>query len=284
MVRLSYGHQLLLALSAALGLALSANAASVTPQVLVNFDGSLSGTAYTLGPGEIDNSGSFAGAGSVVVSGGVADVSGDVDFVSGLYFSGGDLADIQGFGSTLQNVNWISETCVYLDVPVDEQPVFAGKTPFNHVLDIQGDTFFRFTGSGPKITEFGYYSSANDSEPKITIPDPSAGQWHHFAMVWTAETHTMEAFLDDVSQGSVSTGFAFDASSPLVGYGFFARSLLIGANHGRAINGKLDGVAFSTFTGTFDSSSDFQLSCVPEPSSVALLAIALGGLACVRRK
>jgi hypothetical protein len=47
----------------------------------------------------------------------------------------------------------------------------------------------------------------------------------------------------------------------LVGYGFFARFL------NRAIDGKLDSVAFSTFTGAFNPATDFQLT-VP---SAALL-------------
>jgi hypothetical protein len=52
----------------------------------------------------------------------------------------------------------------------------------------------------------------------------------------------------------------------------------------RSFDGKLDAVAFSTFTGDFAAGSDFQLPVVPEPTSAALLAIALGAMAMVRRK
>jgi hypothetical protein len=65
-------------------------------------------------------------------------------------------------------------------------------------------------------------------------------------------------------------------SSPNIGYGFFSRFL------NRSIDGKLDSVAFSTYAGAFDASSDFQLPVVPEPSAIALKA--LGGLAWVRKK
>ncbi len=91
MIRLSNCHQLLLTLSAALALASTASAATVTQQVLVNFDGSLAGMAYTLGAGEIDNSFTFGANGSVSITDGVAYVPGDVDFSSGFLFSGNDL-------------------------------------------------------------------------------------------------------------------------------------------------------------------------------------------------
>jgi PEP-CTERM motif len=291
MVRQSYGRQLLLAVITALGLTVSAHAATVTPQLLVNFDGTYAGGVYTLGAGEFDNSGgSFAGTGDVTVAGGLADIKGDVDFRSGLYFSGADLADIQFGAGSLQNISLIMETCVSFDVPVADQPTEPNTASddrnYNHVLDIQGDTFYRFNGDNhlPKDTQFGYWDGG--SEVLVGAADPSSPAMHHIALVWDAATKELEPFVDGVSQGIASTGSVFDASSPYVGYGFFARSLLLGANNGRAIDGKLDAVAFSTFTGNFDASTDFQLECatVPEPSSIALLAIALGGLAWVRRK
>jgi hypothetical protein len=276
MVQQLFGHLQFSALVAALALAAVADAATVTPQVLVNFNGTLSGPSYTLGAGELDNSFTFGANGSVSITDGVADVPGDTDFTSGFYFSGADL----GVGPlTVQN--WITEACIWLDVPVASQP--DGPAPgdndnYNHFLDVQGDTFYRFAGDNRpvKVTQFGYWNGME--EPSAVVPDPSAGQWHHAALVWTAATNTLEAFLDDVSQGSVSSAAAFDVSSPNIGYGFFSRFL------NRSFDGKLDGVAFSTFTGDFDPDTDFQLSCIPEASSVVLFLIALGGLALVRKK
>ena len=108
--------------------------------------------------------------------------------------------------------------------------------------------------------------------------EPTVGVFNHVALVWNAGNNSVEAFLNGVSQGVASTGNAFDVSSPNVGYGFFSRFL------NRAVDGQLDAVAFSTFTGTFDPASDFQLTVVPEPASFLLLTIALGGLALVRKK
>jgi hypothetical protein len=279
MVRLSQSLVCLLALSAALAVTPTAGAAVVTKQVYVTFDGSLSGTTYTLGAGEIDNSFTFGGNGSVSITGGVADVPGDVDLTSGFYFSGTDLVIEEGLGS-LKTTNWITEAIYKPDVAAASQPSPAGNTNNygNHILDLQGDTFYRYDGFGrtPKVTDIGYWDGGSeDIEP---VGEPVLGQFNHVALVWNATTNSVEAFLNGASQGVATTGAAFDVSSPNVGYGFFSRFL------NRAVDGKFDAVAFSTYTGTFDASSDFQLPVVPEPSAFALVAMALGGLAWVRKK
>jgi hypothetical protein len=91
------------------------------------------------------------------------------------------------------------------------------------------------------------------------------------ALVWNSGTRTLSAYINGASQGSVSAN-PFEVPSPNVGYGFFSRFL------NRAIDGKLNAVAFSTYTGTFNPGADFQLPVVPEPTSVMLLTFALSVL------
>jgi hypothetical protein len=263
MIRKSWG--LMMSMPAAvIALVTTINAATVTRQVYVTFDGSLAGTTYTLGPGELDNSLSFASNGAATVSGGVGDVPGNTDFTSGFYFDGPSL----GVGS-LQTANWISEAVMTLDVPVAQQPDGPGGEgdDYNHFLDVRGDLFYRFNGDGqtPKITQFGYWNGS--SEPSLGTPDPTANQPHHVALVWTAATNQLEAFLDGASQGAVSSASPFEVPSRNVGYGFFSRFL------NRAMDGKLDAVAFSTFDGAFNPATDFQLRVIPEPHSIVLIVI-----------
>jgi len=252
----------------------SAARAVVTPEVLINFDGTLTGATYNLAPGEIDNSLSFAANGSATVSGGIGDVPGDVDPVivgtgnmeglgtttgSGFFFYG----NLLGLGA-LTAKNWVSEARVKLDVPVNSQP-----STFNHFLDIQGDTFYRFDSPPDKVTRFGYWDGG--SEPTITTPGLTDAGYSHVGLVWNAADSSLEGFLNGVSQGVLDAGL-FDVSSPRVGYGFFARF------YNRAIDGKLDAVAFSTYTDDFNPATDFQLSVIVEPSSVVLLLVGAAGL------
>lgn len=255
-----------MALSIVTALAPAADAASVTRQVYINFDGSLAGTAYTLGPGELDTTGTFKSNGAASVSGGIGDVPANVNDTSGFYFVGTSLGD-------LRTQNWITEGRFSPDVPVSQQPT---TTNWNTILDVQGDTFYRLNGQNPpKITQFGYWDGG--SEPTVTVPDLPVNVYSHVALVWDATNTRLEAFLNGVSQG-VADANAFDNSgSPNLGYGFFSRFL------NRSIDGKFQAVAFSTFTGTFNPNSDFQLP-IPEPSSVALLLVAAAIVGWLKRK
>jgi alpha-L-fucosidase len=238
-------------------LACLAEGASVTPQVLVHFDGSLTGgNNYTLGAGEIDVTATFRKNGSAAIAGGVADVPGNVDATSGFLFNAAALP-------SLTATNWVSEAILLPDVPNANQP-----GTFNHLLDVQGDAFFRFNGNGAgKVTQLGYWNG--DVEPTATLPSLSTSQYSHVALTWTAASRTLTGYIDGVSVGNVSSPSPFDTPSTNVGFGFFARTGFLN----RAFDGKLEGVAFSTYTGTFNPGFgpefDFQL----DPNDAGALAL-----------
>jgi hypothetical protein len=245
-----------------ISLVATAEAATVTRQVYVTFDGTLAGgNAYVLGPGETDVTGTFRKNGSATIAAGVADVPGDVDASSGFLFSSASLP-------ALTTTNWVSEAVLVPDVPAGGQP-----GPFNHFLDVRGDLFFRYNGNtaAPKFTQFGYWDGA--TEPSKTTPDLSTEQYTHVALVWNAGTRTLEGFMDGSSLGTVSSGNIFSTPSVNVGYGFFARTGFLN----RAFDGKLASVAFSTFTGTFNpglgATGDFQLDSSTAPSLVLELVV-----------
>jgi alpha-L-fucosidase len=229
-------------------------AASVTRQVYVRFDGTLAGgNVYTLGPGELDVTGTFRKNGAATIALGVADIPGNVNASSGFLFNAAALP-------ALTTTNWVAEAVLVPDVPLASQP-----GAFNHFLDVEGDTFFRFNGNGmPKITQFGYWDGA--AEPMITTPELPTNRYSHVALTWNAAARRLEAFINNVSMGTVSTGNAFAIPSTNVGFGFFARTGFMN----RAIDGKLAGVAFSTFTGAFNPGFgpgfDFQLEPDDAPS------------------
>ncbi|MCH7227380.1 hypothetical protein [Haloferula sp. A504] len=228
----------LLALGALTGLG---TAATVTQQVLVNFDGIIAGNAYTLGAGEIDTTGTFGGRGNPAVTSGEADLTGGFQ---GFYFDSSSLG-------ALTTQNWIAETRVSFD---------AFGTGQLTVIDVQGDTDFRINNAGTALEAVYWDGSTAGSQ---TASLPSTGTTIHMALVWDATATSLTGYIDGTSIGTVDNG-AFATPDGNVSFGYLGRA----GFEGRGINGQLDGVAFSTFTGTFDASTDFQI--IPEPSSIAL--------------
>ena len=244
-----------------MAVAASAGTATVTRQVYVNFDGTLlGGNTYMLGPGELDVTGTFQKNGSATIALGVADIPGNVNATSGFLFSSASLP-------ALTTTNWISEAVLVPDAPTAAQP-----GPFNHVLDVRGDLFFRYNGNtaAPKFTQFGYWDGAY--EPNRSTPELSTERFSHVALVWNAGTRTLEGYIDGTSQGTLSTGNVFATLSVNVGYGFFSRTGFLN----RAFDGKLAAVAFSTFAGTFTPGfgpgADFQLDPTDSPALVLKLS------------
>jgi hypothetical protein len=241
----------------ALALPPVASAATVTRQVFIEFNGTLSGsTTYVLGPGELDVTSTFRRNGSASMIGGVADIPGDLTASSGFLFNAATLG-------SLTTSNWVTESLMLPDVPSDGQP-----GSLNHFLDVQGDLFFRYSGVGAsKAPQFGFYDGS--TEPTRPAPHLPTNRYSHVALTWNGASRTLEGFVDGQSVGTLSTGNAFQTPSTNVGYGFFARTGFMN----RAINGKLASVAFSTFTGAFNPASDFQLDLDDAPSLVLTMRV-----------
>jgi hypothetical protein len=240
-----------LALTAAM-MAGSSQAATVTTQVLVNFDGAIAGNAYTLGAGEVDTTSTFAGFGNPTVSGGQADLAGAGTAVQGFVFNPTSLG-------SLSTQNWIAETIVSFDV------LDASST----VISVQGNADFRVSPSGADL-QVTYWDGGTSGS--LIEPLPSTNATIHMALVWDATATSLTGYLDGVSIGTIDNG-ALTNDHPTVSFGYFARF------GDRPVNGQLDAVAFSTFTGTFDASQNFA---IPEPSSTALVGLA--GLSLMLRR
>ena len=144
-----------------------ADAASVTKQVYVTFDGSLAGTAYTLGAGEIDNSFTFRGERRSDDHRWHRRCSGRyVDLTSGFFFSGADLVTEEGLGS-LKTTNWITRSGLLAGCACrgpaqpgrqheqlrQPHPGSAGR----YVLSLR-----RFRLGRPKVTDVGYWDGGSE--------------------------------------------------------------------------------------------------------------------------
>lgn len=229
-------HLLLLAFSTA-----TLPAATLNPVVRVHFDGSVSGTTYTLAPGEFDTTGTFKASATPTIAAGVAALDGGTN-VNGTAQDGFDFNPTSLGALTTQN--WVAESIVSFDV------ITSG---FRTLIDVQGDCDFRVNNAAT-LLEALYWDGSTDG-PVLTTPLPALGTFVHYALVWNAAATSLTAYVNGVAIGTTdhATFAVPDASN--VSFGYFGR----GGFDNRGIDGSLDGVAFATFTGTFDPDADFQL-------------------------
>lgn len=214
---------------------------TATEHLRIQFDGSLAGTAYTLGAGEIDTTGTFAANGTPTLGAGTASLDGSV----------AANADADGFKlnpatiGSLTTQNWVAEAIVNFD---------AFGTGQRTIIDVQGDTDFRINSAGT-LLEANFWDGA-PANPNITAPLPAVGLPHHYALVWNAATNTLTAYIDGVAVGSTSGSGAFNTPDAAnISFGYLGRTGVVG----RGIDGLLDAVSFSTFTGSFVPATDFAL-------------------------
>ncbi len=224
--------------------ALTAVHASITPHLEVAFDGSLSGTTYTLGAGESDATGSFAGFGNPAVGSGEADLTGGGNH-EGFHF------DPTSIG-TLTGLNWVAETIVSFDT-------FGGGQLT--IIDIQGDTDIRINNAGTAL-EAGYWDGS--SWDGVSTALPAAGTPVHLALVWDAAASALSAYIDGISFGTVDNNAYAVPDAANISFGYFGRN----GFDNRGIDGQLAAVSFATSTDPVQV-EDFLL--LPEPSAFALV-------------
>lgn len=224
---------------------------TLTKQVDIRFNGTASGTTYTLGSGEIDNTRSFKVNGTPTISGGVATLKGvTTGGWDGFDFNPATLGALTGR-------NWVAEAIVSFS----DYTGRGGGT----IIDVQGDSDLRFNNAynhssppavlpTPTVLQAGYWDGT-DEDYSMTAPLPAVGEMVHVALVWDAAASSMTAYLNGGKLGTVDRNAFEVPDSTNVSFGYFGRT----GFDARGIAGSLDAVAFTTFTGGFNPNSDFSL-------------------------
>jgi len=234
-----------------------ADGATVTPQVLVNFDGTLAGTTYTLGPGELDTTSSFAASrGTQVVSGGRAFLNhmytGGSQGGEGFFFNGPAF----NTGGT-PNTDWVME--IRWTPTAGYNQSHGQLASLASMLAQGGHGTLRYVSPtpSPSTVQTNYWDGSNNHSFNTTTA-PMAGVANHAAVVFDNASNRQDYYLNGVLVGSAGGGTPNPASSTdLFGFGQEIHPATTG--QARGIHGFVDAVAFSTYTGAFAPGSDFQL-------------------------
>ena len=230
----------LFSLACPLWLATGARAAdSVTKRLLIQFDGSLTGTAYTLGAGELDTTGTFVANGTPTLGAGTVSLDGAAlasPTVDGFKFNPTSIG-------SLTTQNWVAEAVVAFD---------SFGTGLRTIIDVQGDADFRINNAGTSLQAV-YWDGT--TEGSVLTPFPATGTSVHYALVWNAAATSLTAYVNGVSIGTMNNNAFATPDTANVSFGYFGRT----GHIGRGIDAQMDAVSFSTFAGAFAPATDFSL-------------------------
>ncbi|MEK7953179.1 fibronectin type III domain-containing protein [Luteolibacter soli] len=210
-------------------------------KLLINFDGTVDGTTYTLGGGEVDATGTFKANGVPNVSNGVATLNPGNE-------SGPDGFDINptSLGSLLTQ-NWVAEALVTY-----HSTGTTTTTPV--ILDVQGDCNVRLRDQlDANVLQMFYWNGSSVQQRYATLP-PS-GVKVHIAYAWDAGSATLTGYVNGVAFGSATAGPFATPDPTTLSFGYFGRT----GFEGRGIDGILDAVAFQTGTATVNPATDFLI-------------------------
>jgi hypothetical protein len=242
--------------------------ATVYPIVRINFNGSLSGRAYTLAPGEVDVTGTFAAlAGSEVVSNGFAILN------SANYGEGYSVTNrIVDAGSGVAT-NFIAEI-LFIPTAGFEQGTgqYGGYADFFSF----GSTWWTEDNHGDGIFALRYFTSTSYEMRVDSVGSggtvtgdaiPLAGVANHIAMVYRQGLGMTNNFLDYYLNGTLVSMLSLPNNVGSSGvdsvYATFGQAVP-GTTYGPCgLDGLVDSLAYSTFSGTFSSTYNFVLYQAP---------------------
>ncbi len=243
--------------------------AVVNPLLKVEFKGTLSGTSYTLGPGEVDVTGTFAALQGT-------------ETISNQFVVLSAAAMGQGFSVTNNIVDKGNrpETNFIIEmVFAPAQGTDQGVGQNNNYADIFaiGSVYYSGNNHSDAVFDLGYTSpttyrlemdallgtGANSSGSEL----PTAGVLNHIALVYSLGSGRTNNILRYYLNGNlivedVAPDNAASASAGSV-YATFGQAVPGSSFIPRGLDGLLDAVAYSTFSGVFSPHYNFQISRPP---------------------
>jgi len=227
-----------------------ANAADITPQLYVTFDGSLSGSNYVAGPGEIINGTVSLKNGTEVLDGGILTTAGGQE---GLHFMPTDsLAGKNGEDEDITTTNFVIEGIGRLNAAI--------STNLQTFFCVQGSVGYRYN----PVTATQYWTHGPTSTGWAVVngvgQPVSDTDMVHYALVYEYVSETeckLSYYVDAVQFGDTLVNTTAAGGTAAWGMMFAAEPHPSGADRGMPLD--MDMIAFSTFTGTFDPDTDFVL-------------------------
>jgi hypothetical protein len=229
--------------------------AAVTTRMDIGFDGSLSGSAYTLGANELLNSGSFSSNGTPTISGGTAKLDGSAE------------NDINADGFKYITGISLTTTSFFVEVRFKMDSITTPTNTTDNLVSIGSANDLRYVNGN---FQFGYNVNTASSI-NLSAVAPVVGQYRDFGVVWDATAKQFSVWEGVNLLGSSNSGSPYNSYGPPdnINFGWFD----LNAFTGRGANSTFDRVALSTYTGAFSPTS---FLFVPEASTTILCLSSLG--------
>ncbi|HWY75928.1 MAG TPA: discoidin domain-containing protein [Verrucomicrobiae bacterium] len=238
--------------------------AIVSPIVKIRFHGSLNGTVYTLGPGDVDVTGTFAGlTGSEVVSNGSAYLS------SAIAGEGFSVTNTIVDGGNGIKTNFVIEM---MFTPTANFAQGVGENAAHADIFTVGSIYYTDTDHADGIFALDYITPTNEElrVDSITVNGirdntaiPTTGVLNHLAVVYQQgpgqTNNTASYYLNGTLIDTIPLALNVGSASAGGVQAVFGNTLPSSSFNPRGIDGALQGVAYATFSGSFSPFYNFQL-------------------------
>lgn len=226
-------------------------AATVTPQLRVEFNGTLSGSNYVSADGEVVQGALQLKQGTEALSEGVLITS---DVSDGIHFE----PDVSLTHKVVRDQYVIDQNFVIEMVARRNDVPYAFQTLFS----VHGSVAYRYTSSSSAETEFMTYGPQSTGWRTVSGSAAliSDSELLHYALVYEYVSDTqckLSCYVEGEQVDSTLVNSTAAEGQPDWGIMFGGDSHTSATERGMPLD--IDAVAFSTYTGTFDSERDFSL-------------------------